>query len=529
MTVDRRRLNWLAAVMAVVCSGLPGAGWSQTGAVPPLQPDNLAVTGRLIDAETGAPLASSDLNQATQNSITSARIFIQCKPPSQNFNAILGALDENGAFNLDTKIQNPDHVSLLILDIPGRVQLRLDASTLKPALHDGTIDFGDIRLKRLLTLELRLVDASTSQPIEIQDIVGIQCSMRSDRGGYISTQAFTTGQGRLLLETRSEDQPGELTVSCGGYESAEINEFPEPINGQINLGDLPLKPQNRIRFRLLTGEPPRPFVIASQGTMSVISGFRNEEGTFDFRETPLSRITQDGVYEAAPLEKETILIRIVAAGFKETRILQIPQAQDGVTDLGDIMMNPARRIIGRIMAADGAQYPAPRSLNEDAVKLYDEEDNPLPLTYRVQLQRSSLYINEVPEQAKTLELIAQGFLPQWIELPEPGAGEVINLPSIELKRGCIVRGKAESPRGEPARNAIVFIAGAENLQHAVSSDAQGNFELSGFKPGPARVVASVERAEGNSWIPADRDNLNITNQEFEIEPGVTTLNLMFQP
>ena len=169
------------------------------------------------------------------------------------------------------------------------------------------------------------------------------------------------------------------------------------------------------------------------------------------------------------------------------------------------------------------------TVNKDVVNGYTATGLIIPLKRAGVVRESGIVqILEPPSDLKAVEIWVQGFLPKKVVVPKASSMGLTDLGMIELKRGCIIKGRAVGPKDEPVVRGTIFIMGIESLQHAARTDSEGNFELSGLKPGKASVIAMVERKDGNSWISQELSVLEIMDRRIKLKAGVNKLNLRFE-
>lgn len=348
-----------------------------------------SITGRLVDAE-GAPITGVEVLVET---------WLAGDFPSYLVRG--DDSDSEGIFELSA--------------LPaGRARLLIRGRGLAPISRDlelaeGGLDLGELTLGRgsSLTLEIR---GNAGAPI-----VGARVTAVGAPDPYMSDI-----HGRLTVEGIDPEAPLELTVAADGYIPKDSKLFPPyPAASEIRLDSA------FVIVGMFLDEKGAPVV---EGRMMAKEG----------RRTLTRELEGAGAFEFTLPAGTAFELRLLAAAGGEARLALAPGEPGERRQLGELRALPARRILGRLVAAgDGAPVagarawlPRPGSDHEAIVAYFGDF-----------LSASSgadgtFELGGLPPGGALLRIDAPGFARHTVRLPAGDSNETADLGDIVLDQGA---------------------------------------------------------------------------------------------
>jgi protocatechuate 3,4-dioxygenase beta subunit len=461
---------------AAAAAELSGAGAGvQRVTLPPLR----RVAGRVVEARGGKPLVG-----ALVWSGRDAGAF--------------AVTDAQGGFSLTTSAA-------------GRFWVQAEAPGFLPRLHRLAADPGEgetalrIALERGAQGQGQVVDsqgrplggvhlaaqAQFREPSPIFRLDGAEERTRSDE------------EGRFTLASLMDRAAYEVTATRVGYQQRRF-----PLTTGAPRDEpwiLVLSPARAASGQVMDGEE-RPLagvrvtVVASpgkarRGTVEPVSATSGTDGVFRL----------PGLPAATPGEPATVDLEARKEGFIPLRVrrLAIPEGV-GPVRLGTLILTPGTVLRGRV--TDSAGQP----LAEASVWLAPDTGQSMAAIEALRREEPTTVtdgegrfrIEDLPLRQKVHLLFArEGYLSvPRLGLPLPHEGEL----RIRLERGVQLRGRVLGEGGEPLGEARVRLHSEESPEgvvavqrqaaegsQLVSTDAQGNFRITGVTPGRVRLEAQA--------------------------------------
>ncbi|HEX2834709.1 MAG TPA: carboxypeptidase-like regulatory domain-containing protein [Thermoanaerobaculia bacterium] len=429
--------------------------------------------GRIIDDETGEPVASAELRLVRATPKSNLPKFLRGVDDSEaeEWRAFANG---DGTFRFE---HLPTATFELIAHANGFAERTISGITI-----EHSTDIGDVALTKGVTLEGTVVDRrgraidGATVAVHPPSVAGISgdAALRFAAGEARETR--TSNEGRFTVDSLTPGATFDVTARAPGFVTRTIARLELPASEPLQIV---LETAARVSGRVVTetGEPvPNATISVRPADAALPAGLSGTTTSSD----------AEGSYELLNLAAGKLALAAAAKGYiaGDTRIVDVADGQ--VLDHIDLQLQRGATIEGVVLTAGGTPATSAR------VSLLSKRSMHTMLALEVTgFARTDgdgrFRLEGVPLGAQSVSADQDGFLRAQRELTiQPG----INRLDLRLGEGSAVSGHVTDAGGRPIAGAAVsLLTAGPGIAREEMSDPGGTFRFAGLETGRYQLTA----------------------------------------
>lgn len=432
--------------------------------------------GRIIDDETGEPIASAELRlmRATQKSNLPKFLRGVEQSDAEEWR---GFANGDGTFRFE-------HLPTATFDLIAKANGFAERTISGIAIESDArpTDVGDVALTKGVTLEGVVVDRKgraidgATVAVHPPSVAGISGDAALKFAADEAREAGTSNEGRFTIDSLTPGATFDVTARAPGFVTRTIARIELPASEPLRIV---LETAARVSGRVVTdaGEPvPNATISIRPADAALPAGLSGMTTSSD----------AEGSYDLLNLAAGKLALAAAAKGYiaGDTRIVDVADGQ--VLDHIDLQLQRGATIEGVVLTASGSAATSAR------VSLLSKRSMHTMLALEVTgFARTDgdgrFRLEGVPLGVQSVSADQDGFLRAQRELTiQPG----INRLDLRLGEGSAVSGHVTDSGGRPLAGAAVsLLTAGPGIAREEMSDSSGAFRFAGLETGRYQLTA----------------------------------------